>query len=145
MPYKVIIIPYDESKEIFLDEDFNNFCLNKKIKLLKAEFFKNNEKPYWSVFIEYQSILEETEKVKDLSEAESLLLQRLKEWRREKAEKLGFPVYIICNNSQLISIVKKVPKTLESLRQIKCFGRKKIENYGKEILDIIKNFYEVNK
>ncbi len=141
MPFGIITIPFDPEKECFLEEDLNNFCLNKKIKNFKAEFFMLKNKPYWTVFIEYEVVMDEDEREKSFSEAQSLLYQRLKEWRREKAEELGVPVYIIATNSELKQIVIQSPKTIEALKRIKGFGKKKIEKHGKEIIQLIKNFY----
>ena len=40
-------------------------------------------------------------------------------------------------------IVNKEIKTLEALKQINGFGRKKVEKYGQDIIEIIKAFYEI--
>ena len=42
----------------------------------------------------------------------------------------------------MLNIVKNRPTTLEALKNIDGFGTKKIENYGKEIIGIIKNYVE---
>ena len=76
------------------------------------------------------------------TDAQKLLFERLREWRKQKAEEKRFPVYVVCNNSQLTAIVKEAPKTIEALKDINGFGKKKIEDYGKEIISIIKDFYE---
>ena len=33
-------------------------------------------------------------------------------------------------------------KTLEALKQVNGFGKKKLEKYGKEITEIVKGFFE---
>jgi len=68
----------------------------------------------------------------DLNEAEKLILKRLKEWRKEKVEKQGIPVFIVATNRQLMDVIRRVPVTLEALRDVHGFGKKKIERYGKE-------------
>jgi hypothetical protein len=39
--------------------------------------------------------------------------------------------------------VKREIKTLESLKQINGFGNRKVEKYGKDIIDIINIFFKV--
>lgn len=141
MPFKIITIPFEGEKDGFIEEDLNKFCLNKKIKNYQTQFFTTGDKVYWTVFLEYDDVLE-TEKIEDgFTESERLLYQRLREWRKERAEKAGVPVYIVANNSELKELIKRSPKTIETLKSIRGFGRKKIEKYGKELTELIGNFY----
>ena len=142
MPFKIITIPFNEAHECFTVEDLNNFCLNKKIIRTQQEFFNKDQKHYWTVFLEYESIHENQSDNNTLNEAERLFYQRLREWRKEQAEKEGIPVFIIANNRQLIEIIKKRPKTLEALHQIQGIGKKKIERYGKDIISLVETFYD---
>jgi ATP-dependent DNA helicase RecQ len=52
-------------------------------------------------------------------------------------------VYVVCNNKEMLELVKNKPVTLEGLRNVQGFGDKKIENYGKEIVELIKSFLNV--
>lgn len=142
MPFRILTIPFNPDKGAFLEEDLNRFCLNKKIKTWQAEFFTSTKKAYWTVFLEYEEVLEPAKKQDHLSEPEKLLFQRLKEWRKQKAEAGGVPVYIIATNGELNELIKKTPKTIEALKAIRGFGQKKIEKYGKELTDLITNFYK---
>jgi len=145
MKFRIITIPFNKDKETFLEEEINNFCLNKKIKNYRVEFFNSSDKSYWTVFFEYETVIDESKPLIQFSEPEKLLFDKLKEWRKEAAEKKGFPVYIVCNNTELAEVAKNAPKTLEELKNIHGFGKKKIEKYGKEITELIKNFYEVTQ
>ncbi len=145
MPFKIITIPFDDEKEIFLEDSLNQFCLNKKILSRRIEFFNLNGKAYWTVFIEYDTVLEPLrDNIDGLNEADQMLYNRFRQWRQEKAKEQGVPVFIIATNKILQSLTVKKPATFESLKEIKGFGRKKIEKYGKEILDIIKGFTDKN-
>jgi superfamily II DNA helicase RecQ len=141
MTFRIITIPFNEAHECFSVEDLNNFCLNKKIIRTQQEFFHKDRKFYWTVFLEYESIHENQPDNNTLNEAERLIYQRLREWRKEQAGKEGISVFIIANNKQLIEITKKRPKTLESLYQIQGIGKKKVDLYGKAIISLIKSFY----
>ncbi len=143
MPLRILTIPFDGEKECFFDDEVHKFCLNKKVKRTETHFFQNNNKAYWTILIEYDDILEEEKNNHqiNLNEPEKLLYQRFREWRKNKAESDGVPVYIVATNSEVMELIKKTPKTLEILRTIRGFGKKKIEKYGKEIVEIINNFY----
>ena len=39
-------------------------------------------------------------------------------------------------------VIRKEAKTLEALKQINGFGRKKVEKYGKDLVGIVKTFFE---
>ncbi len=140
--YKIVTVAFDEMKKCFIDEDLDRFTANKIIKNCTPSFFSTTNGIYWSFFFEYEipSGLENEES--GFSVAEKLLYDRLRAWRKDKAEQKGFPVYVICNNSQLTTLVKLAPKTIEALKNIDGFGKKKIGDYGEEVLSIISAFYE---
>lgn len=65
------------------------------------------------------------------------LFEALKKWRKEKAYKERIKPYIIFSDTSLIAISNSKPKTIEELLEIRGVGIKKIEAYGKELLNII--------
>ena len=124
----------------------NSFCSNKKVLGSKVEFFKGGKGTYWTVFIEYEPVLEEKGGIDaGFSEAQRLLFERLRQWRRENAEELGIPVYIVATNRQLVEVVQKTPKSLEALKSVRGFGKKKVERFGKQILGLVREFHEVGR
>ncbi len=138
MPFEIITIPFNTEGKIFNVDVLNNFCLNKKIITKKVEFFSNNGKFFWTVFLEYELYIKPSGKeAEGLSEAKRICYEKLREWRKERAEKDGIPPYVIARNSDLIDIVSKEEKTIEALKMIRGFGKKKIEKYGKDIVYIL--------
>ena len=77
-----------------------------------------------------------------MTEAGRICYERLREWRKQKAESEGIPPYVIARNTQLAEVVAGEIKTLEALKEIGGFGKKKLDKYGKEITDIVKAFFE---
>lgn len=67
------------------------------------------------------------------------LFHKLKLWRKSKAIKENIKPYIIFSNSSLISIVNRLPKSIEELLQVRGVGEKKVEKYGDEILKLLSN------
>ncbi len=89
--------------------------------------------PIGCVFLEYETILEPSRSdTAHLTEAGRICYQRLREWRKEKAEKEGIPPFIIAKNTQLAEVVAKEIKTLEALKHVSGFG-KNWKNTGKRL------------
>ncbi len=65
------------------------------------------------------------------------VLDELKKWRRDIAAERNIPAYCVFHDSTLIGIANRLPKTKEELEGIKGVGRRRIEDYGEEILRIV--------
>ena len=131
----------------------------------QAELVKIEGKYYWTVFVECEKIEKVnknsekdnfTQDVKEFKEAnknymeyltedETELYKILKEWRAGEAQLLGYPPYIIASNQLLANIAKTNPKNIEELSQLKGMGKRKVRDYGEEILLILENFYDMLK
>ncbi|MBC8177480.1 MAG: HRDC domain-containing protein [Deltaproteobacteria bacterium] len=142
--FKIITIPFNRIQKGFDDEVLNKFLLNKKVKSHRTEFFEDGGDKYWTLMVEYDPVLQKGSKKEEehLDESQKMLLNRLKAWRKDKAGKDGVPVYIIGTNKEFADIVKEAPKSLEALKNIKGFGQNKISRHGKEIVEIVKGFFE---
>ncbi|MCF7866988.1 UvrD-helicase domain-containing protein [Candidatus Woesearchaeota archaeon] len=68
---------------------------------------------------------------------QSNIVDRLKEWRKNKAEELGTKAFLIMHDSTLLEIADKKPLSLEELRQIKGLAANKLSKFGEELLDQI--------
>ena len=71
-------------------------------------------------------------------EFNSELYEKLCVWRIQKAKSLKLPAYCILHNSTLKEITHRGPCNLEELKNIKGMGKRKIEYFGAEIIDLIK-------
>jgi ATP-dependent DNA helicase RecQ len=65
------------------------------------------------------------------------LLQRLHEWRRDRASRDAVPPYVVAHNSSLIDVAQYRPRTHDELTKIKGYGQARAEKYGEEIIAII--------
>lgn len=140
---KIITLPFNAENEGFDDEVINHFLAGKIIQQIKAELFQQNGLNYWTVWLEYEPVLNASEKKQTsvvLSAQQQELLTALKQWRREWAGQQAVPVFIIATNKELETIAVQMPKSLEGLRSIQGFGRKKTEKYGKLILQIVARY-----
>jgi ATP-dependent DNA helicase RecQ len=67
------------------------------------------------------------------------LIQRLKQWRREKASALNVPPYVILHDSVVEEIARLRPQTPDQLRVIKGIGDGKLAQFGAEIIGVVQN------
>lgn len=67
------------------------------------------------------------------------LRKALKEWRLRTCREENIKAYYIFNDKQLEDLVNLRPANTEELLRISGFASKKVEKYGKEIIEIIKN------
>ncbi len=72
------------------------------------------------------------------------LFTMLKQLRRQMAQKLGIPGYVIFLDPSLEQMATMYPITTEELQQIQGVGAGKAKRYGKEFLDLIKQYCEEN-
>ncbi|NRB53734.1 MAG: HRDC domain-containing protein [Saprospiraceae bacterium] len=142
MEIRIFTLPFDEVSEGFPDEIISQFCANKKVHKMEAHFFQQDGRHFWSVAIQYEIVLKGEDKIRALDDVQRLLYERLKQWRREHAGQVGIPVYLVATNAQFLQMIRFKCRSLESLKQVKGFGRKRLEKYGRHIINIIKDFYD---
>lgn len=135
----------------FIEQDqtvLDRFLRDNNVIKFESAFVKDEE-GYWSVILYYEEqkmSVNDTKNPKysaendeDLNPDEIKILDSLKLWRTEKAKDQNLPVYFIATNKELLSIAKYKPIKKEELRDIKGFGKHKIENYGEEIIEILES------
>jgi translin len=72
-----------------------------------------------------------------LNSAEQEVYRALDGWRNRKANEENLAPYIIARNSWLNQIVKLRPTSIKDLTSIKGFGERRVNKYGREIIEII--------
>ena len=153
---KIVTLPFDDKMEEFEQEKLEKVLKDVQIVKYQAELVKIEGKYYWTAFVECSGKDNFTQDVKEfketnknymeyLTEDEMELYKILKEWRAGEAQLLGYPPYIIASNQLLANIAKTNPKNIEELSQLKGMGKRKIRDYGEEILLILENFYDMLK
>jgi superfamily II DNA helicase RecQ len=69
-----------------------------------------------------------------LSEADYAVFDKLRNIRKELAEKLGIPVYAVFTNEQLAGMIKKQPKTGKELQSIAGIGEARVKQHGEAFI-----------
>jgi len=67
---------------------------------------------------------------------EYALFDKLRNLRKDAADKSGIPVYAVFTNEQLASMVKKPPKTAKDLLSINGVGESRIKQYGEMFINL---------
>ncbi len=65
------------------------------------------------------------------------LFDRLKEWRRKRAQADGVPAYVVFHDRTLTEIAERKPKDWADLAAISGLGPSKLERYADEVLAIV--------
>jgi ATP-dependent DNA helicase RecQ len=75
-----------------------------------------------------------------LSVVDAQLRVYLREWRRNAARELGVAAFVVLHDTALDALCAAKPSTLQLLRAVSGFGDKKVERYGREILEALQRF-----
>ncbi|MGE4572439.1 MAG: restriction endonuclease [Candidatus Izemoplasmatales bacterium] len=73
----------------------------------------------------------------------SEIIEGFKKLRSEisKTYKL-YPVYTVFNNKMMYELINEMPKNIEELSNITGFGKKRVDTFGKEVLEYINKLYK---
>lgn len=81
----------------------------------------------------------------ELTGEDLVIFERLKQWRREKASEMGKLPYQVFNDATLEDIVRLRPVNSGQLAQASGVGEVKLERYGREVLQIIREYIAPGK
>lgn len=131
------------------EQTLNQFMETVSIKKTAAEFVTDKIN-YWSIIVYYEDRLQKHDSIMSLqsdkitfpsdsvlNNEEEIIFKTLQKWRNDIAIRTSLPGYMICNKSELVTISKIKPKSLEELGKIKGFSSKKIMKYGDDILALL--------
>ena len=149
MKIKTFQIRIDD--QLHQDEQIINEFMNRVTVKKTATEFVSSKVNYWSVLVYYENeintkqdsiMMAPSEKISfpadtPLNKEETAILSGLKLWRHDMSIKTSMPGYMICHNSELITIAKIKPKRLEDLAKIKGFSSQKIMKYGDNLLALL--------
>ncbi len=68
------------------------------------------------------------------------LLEQLQSWRNKASAELGIPIFWILPRKSMISISNELPGSLKALKAIFGMGKKKIDQYGMDIISIVQEY-----
>ena len=127
-------------------DNLNDFL--ESVSVIKTETELINGQPnFWSILVFYDdektvkqwktfektSLTDESE----LTDEEKLIYSALKQWRQDKGTQLNILNFMVCHNTELMTIAKVKPQSLDELSKIKGFGEQKIAKFGDDIIALL--------
>lgn len=147
MYYKIFTISLiNHSEDV---EDLNKFINTKRIISIDKHIIQKDNNSYISFIIEYDKkdnqndfkITTKKPKVdykEVLNQTDFVIFSKLRDIRKEIADKEGIPVYNVFTNEQLAEIVKNKVNTKTDLSKIPGVGEAKMDKYADKILEFMK-------
>ena len=124
-------IAYDQNSALRLTEASKAVLFeNKKVDLVQLTSIKKR-------------IEEQKKKSKPKSKTQQVkddLFEKLRQLRKELANKEGIPPYLVFTDATLTEMVDFKPTSLMALRKVSGVGEYKLEKYGDEFAMLIRNF-----
>jgi len=72
------------------------------------------------------------------------LYNLLRKWRDEISKEKDVACYQVIQVKSMMEISETLPRSTADLKQIKGIGKKKLDDYGKTILDLVADYMEAN-
>lgn len=134
----------------------NSFMDAVTVKKTATQFVPGNP-DFWSILVFYENpkpngtkvkeekVVKEAEKQpviseEDLNETERTIYAALRLWRKDRANEINLPEFMVFKNATLLDIAKEKPQDLLALSKIKGLGDQKIAKYGDDIVAILNAF-----
>lgn len=76
----------------------------------------------------------------DLAGEDLVVFEELRKWRADTAKKQGGPAFTVFSDATLKATAKARPDSLRAFSKIKGVGPTKLDNYGDDVLDIVRQF-----
>jgi superfamily II DNA helicase RecQ len=135
------ISPFGEST---VCDELNTFLKSNRIVNVEKHLIDSERKTGWLFLIEYASENKNHQSVSTqrvdyreiLNEQEYAQFDKLRQLRKELAEKQGVPVYAIFTNDHLAAMIKNKIKTIKDISSIAGVGESRAKQYGNDFLKL---------
>jgi len=137
------ISPFGEKS---VTDELNAFLRSHRIVNVEKKLIDGERGTGWVFIIEYGSegggnknapnAAQRVDYREVLNADEYALFDKLRNLRKELADKSGIPVYAVFTNDQLASMIKKPPKTAKDLLAISGIGEARVKQYGAAFINL---------
>lgn len=153
MNLKIFQVRLDD-QHLQADQEFiNQFMQDVTVKKSATQFVPG-EPDYWSIVVYYEEEQSTKKPAKQsngatkriaeeeiaLTEEEKEIVSALKQWRRDRANAVNQPEYLICHNASIEALARQKPRSLAALSEVKGFGDSKIAKYGEDVISVLNAF-----
>ena len=148
MKYRVFNYPLPCEEEL---KDLNGFLSSHRILKVLEEVVQSGNNAMLVFVVNYlDAPFESTSRrgdpkidyKKELSQEDFAVFSRLRDARKELAEKEGIPLYSVFTNAQLAEMVTKKVKTKADLERVPGVGAARSEKYAETILKVCGDFFD---
>ena len=147
MQIKIINVPLTDDGS--MQSELNRFLVSHRVLEVEQQFFRNEKSGCWSFCIRYIQNMAPTESYsgskervdykKVLGEQEFIVFSALREIRKQLAAQDAVPAYAVFTDEELAGIARLPELEAGKLISIKGIGDKKVQKYGKLMLDMYHN------
>jgi superfamily II DNA helicase RecQ len=135
------VSPFGEKS---VTDELNAFLRSHRIVNVEKKLIDSERGTGWVFLVEYgtevgkntSNTSQRIDYREILNPTEYALYDKLRNLRKEIAEKSGIPVYTVFTNDQLASMVKKPPRVVKDLFGIAGVGEARIKQYGEAFLNL---------
>lgn len=135
-----VLNPEEES------ENLNSFCSSNRIANVEKRFVEEGANSYWAFCVTYLdghqvNIKGNKNKIdyrEVLNEVDFSIFVKLRELRKELAEKKGIPPYALFTNEQLAEMIRLKVSSSSAMEKIMGIGKSRIEKYGEPFLVLLR-------
>jgi len=129
------------------NEELNKFLRSKKIVSMESNFVSHDNYCGWAFTVQYLDVMhnnsyaspkEKIDYKNILDETTFAKFSKLREIRKKLSNEDAVPAYAIFTNEELAEIAKLPELTEKEMLQIQGIGEKKIEKYGRKMIEIYK-------
>ena len=140
MQFRVFTVPIANGGAA---DEMNRFLAGHRILAVHREFVSDGTSSCWTFCVEYLEVpgggmsgnrRERVDYKEVLPPVQFEVFSRLRECRRELAQRDGLPAFAVCTDEQLAAMAKIAPLTPSNLKQIDGIGEAKVEKYGEALI-----------
>lgn len=150
MQIRIFNVPLTDNGESLAE--LNRFLAGQKVLEVEQRFFQNEKGACWSFCVRFLSsnaggFLSHTNKQKVdykevLNENEFAIFSKLRECRKIIASTDAVPAYAVFTDEELAGIARLPVLETAKLIAIKGIGDKKVEKYGKQLIELFNTKHE---
>ena len=153
MQIRVFNIPISDSGE--MQSEMNRFLSGQRVLEIEQKFYKNEKGAFWSFCVRYiqgsntfsqsNAIKNKTDYKEILNEQEFTVFSKLREVRKVLAANDAVPAYAVFTDEELAGIARLPNLEVSKLISVKGIGDKKVEKYGKQLIELFNTKQESNE
>lgn len=147
MPYAFFRVP--AAPEPGAVEELNRFLRGHSVLAVQREWVSAGDASFWAFCVQYA---EQGAAVKSgggggpkvdykeiLSEVEFVRYVKLRDLRKQLADRDGVPVFAVFTNEQLAEMAKRIPKNPADLKKIPGLGEARAAKHGADVVAALAN------